>query len=144
MDCRMPGSSVHGDSPGQNTRMGCHALLQWIFPTQESNPGLLYCRQILYHLSHKGRPWILEWVAYSFSRESSQPRNQTRVSCIGGRFFTSWATRAAPTSHDHWQITRSKHYLRFSVAFIWKLGFSGKVDVKKVDNHKRIFRSTFL
>ena len=36
---------------------------------------------------------ILEWVAISFSRESSQPRNQTQVSCIAGRFFTNWATR---------------------------------------------------
>ena len=48
--------------------MGCHALLQGIFPTQGSNPGLLTCRQILYHLSHQGSPRILEWVAYPFSR----------------------------------------------------------------------------
>ena len=34
---------------------------------------------------------ILEWVAISFSRASSQPRNQTWVSCIAGRFFTNWA-----------------------------------------------------
>ena len=34
-------------------------------PTQGSNPGLLHCRQILYHLSHQGSPRILEWVAYS-------------------------------------------------------------------------------
>ena len=40
MDCSLPGSSVHGDSPGKNTGVGCHALLQGIFPTQESNPGL--------------------------------------------------------------------------------------------------------
>ena len=37
MDCTLPGSSVHGDSPGQNTGVGCHALLQGIFPTQGSN-----------------------------------------------------------------------------------------------------------
>ena len=43
-----PGSSVHGDSPGKNIGVGCHALLQWIFPTQRSNPGFLHCRQILY------------------------------------------------------------------------------------------------
>ena len=49
--CSPPGSSVHGDSPGKNTRVGCHALLQGIFPTQGSNPGLLHCRRILYHLS---------------------------------------------------------------------------------------------
>ena len=41
------------------------------------------------------RPWILEWVAYLFSKGSSWPRNQTRISCISGRFFTSWATREA-------------------------------------------------
>ena len=40
------------DSPGQNSGEGCHALLQGIFPTQGSNPVLLHCRQILYHLSH--------------------------------------------------------------------------------------------
>ena len=34
--------------------MGCHFLLQGIFPTQGSNPGFLYCRKILYHLSHEG------------------------------------------------------------------------------------------
>ena len=40
VDCSPPGSSVHTDSPGENTGVGCHALLQEIFPTQESNPGL--------------------------------------------------------------------------------------------------------
>ena len=54
MDCSLPGSSVHGDSPGKNTGVGCHALLQGIFPTQELNPGLPHCRQTLYHLSHQG------------------------------------------------------------------------------------------
>ena len=49
-----PGSSVHRDSPGKNTRVGCHALHQRIFLTQGSNPGLPHCRQILYHLSHQG------------------------------------------------------------------------------------------
>ena len=38
---------------------------------------------------------IPEWVAYPFSRESSQPRSHTGVSCIAGGFFTSWATREA-------------------------------------------------
>ena len=74
MDCSLPGSSVHGDSPGKNTGVGCHALLQGIFPTQGLNPGLPHCRWILYLLSHLGTPWILEWVAYRFSRGSSRPR----------------------------------------------------------------------
>ena len=93
MDCSPPGSSVHGKSPGKNTGVSCHALLQGIFPTQGSNLGLLHCRQILYWLSHRGSPRILEWVAYAFSRWSSRPRNQAMISCIADGFFTSWATR---------------------------------------------------
>ena len=57
MDCSPPGSSVHGDSPDRNTWVGCHALLQGIFPTQGSNPHflhLLHHKQILYPLSHLG------------------------------------------------------------------------------------------
>ena len=88
-DCSPPGSSVHGDSPSKNTRVACYAFLQGIFLTQGLNPGLSHCRGILYCLSYQESPRILEWVAYPFSRGSSQPRNQTRVSCISGRFFTS-------------------------------------------------------
>ena len=82
-----------------NTGVGSLSLLQGIFPTQGSNPGLLHCRQILSQLSHKGRPRILKWVAYPFSRGSSWPRNQTRVSCLAGRFFTNWAMREAHKNH---------------------------------------------
>ena len=44
------------NSPGKNTGMGCHVLLQGIFPTQGLNPGLPHCRRTLYHLSHQGSP----------------------------------------------------------------------------------------
>ena len=44
------------DSPGKNTGVGCHFLLQGIFPTQGSNVGLPHCGQILHHLSHQGSP----------------------------------------------------------------------------------------
>ena len=98
----------------QNTGVGCHFLLQGIFPTEASNLGLPHCRQILYHLSHQVK-WlrayptlanpmdfsppsssihgisqarILEWVAISFSRGSSQPRDRTWVSCIAVRLLT--------------------------------------------------------
>ena len=62
MGCSPSGSSVHGLSQAR--------LLEWvdissswgIFPTQGSNSGLLHCSQILYQLSHKGSPRILEWV----------------------------------------------------------------------------------
>ena len=78
-------------------------ILEWvafpfsrgIFPTQESNPGLLHCRRILYQLNHKGSPRILEWVTYPFSSRSARPRNWTRVSCIAEGFFTNWAIREA-------------------------------------------------
>ena len=102
------------NSPGQNTGVGSLSLLQDIFPTPGSNPGLPHCTWILYQLSHKGSPRILEWVAYPFFRESSQPRNRTGVFCIAGRFFTSWATSEAKSrtlrvkylfqsSHGFWE-----------------------------------------
>jgi len=53
--------------------VGCHALLQGIFPTQGSDPDVPHCRQILYCLSQEGNPRILEWVAYPFSRELPNP-----------------------------------------------------------------------
>jgi len=70
--------------------VNCHAHLQGL------KPGLPHCRWILYPLSHQGNPRILEWIAYPFSRGISQPRNQTGVSGIAGRFFTSRATWEAP------------------------------------------------
>ena len=71
------GSYSPWNSPGQNTGVGSLSLLQGIFPTQGSNPGLPHFRRILHQLSHKGIPRILEWVAYPFSssfptRESNQ------------------------------------------------------------------------
>ena len=83
------------NSPGILLGLSSHSLLQGIFPTQGLNPGLPHCRQILYQLSHKGSPGMLEWVAYPFSSGSSQPRNWTGVSCIVGGFFTNWAIREA-------------------------------------------------
>ena len=77
------------NSLGQITGVGNLSLLQGIFPTQGSNPDLPHCGQILYQLSHKVIPTILEWVAYPFSSRSFSPRNQTEVSCIAGRFFTN-------------------------------------------------------
>ena len=56
VDHSPPSSCVHGDSPGKNTGMGCHAFLQVIFPTQELNQGLLHCRQIFYQLTYQENP----------------------------------------------------------------------------------------
>ena len=71
------------------------SLLHGIFPTQGSNPGLPHCGWILYQLSYRGSPRILEWVICTFSSGSSWPRNQTGISCIAGGFFTNWAIREA-------------------------------------------------
>ena len=90
---RPHGLYIPWNSLGQNTRVGSLSLLQGIFPTQGSKRDLPHCRWILYQLSHKGSPRILEWVAYPFSIGSSWPRNRTGVSCITGRFFTNWAIR---------------------------------------------------
>ena len=60
------------NSRGQNTGVGSLSLLQGIFPTQGSSPGLLYCRQILHQLSHRGSPRILEWVSL-FRQEAISP-----------------------------------------------------------------------
>ena len=46
------------DSPAKNIGVNCHSLLQRIFPTQGSNPGVLHCRQILYCLSFRGRQFL--------------------------------------------------------------------------------------
>ena len=54
LDYTLPGSSVHGIFSGKNTGVGCHLLLQGIFPTQGLNSGLLHCRWILYQLSYLG------------------------------------------------------------------------------------------
>ena len=60
MDHSPPGSSVYGILQEKNIDVGSHSLLQGIFPTQESNPALLHCRQILYQLSYEGCPAAAE------------------------------------------------------------------------------------
>ena len=94
-----PGLYSSWNSLGQNPGVGSCSLLQRIFPTQGLKPGLPHFRQILYCLRHQESPRIFEWVAYPFSRRSSQPRNWTGVSCIAGRFFTNWVTREDFQSH---------------------------------------------
>ena len=55
MDCSPLASSLHGDSPGKNTGVGCHALLQGTFPTQGWNAGLPHCRRILYGVTREAQ-----------------------------------------------------------------------------------------
>ena len=104
MACSPPGSSVHGDSPGKNTGVGCHALLQGIFLAQESNQGLLHCRQILYQLSYQGNPhmWLLtvKWLKANYRKDYSNksliflPRSwkDCIIRIILNRGFIIWGT----------------------------------------------------
>ena len=80
-------------SPGRNTGVGCHFLLQGIFPTQASNSHHLYCRQILYSLSHQASPALLLLLSH-FSRVRLCATPET-------------AAHQAPPSlglsrHEHW------------------------------------------
>ena len=79
-------------------------ILEWVAmlssrgsSTQGSNPGLPHFRWILYHLSHHRSPGILKWVAYPFSKGSSQPRKGTRVSCIADGFFYQLSYQGSPS-----------------------------------------------
>ena len=65
---------------------------------------------------------ILEWVAVPFSSRSSQPRDWTQVSCIAGRFFTSWATREFP---KHWRIDAF-------VLWCWRRLLRAPLDCKEI------------
>ena len=60
VDCSPPGCSVHGDSPGKNTGVGCYALLQGIFPTQESNL-CLKSHALAGRLFTTGATWEAQW-----------------------------------------------------------------------------------
>ena len=90
------------DSPGKNIRVGCHFLLQCMKVKSESEivqscPPLsdpMDCNPLGSSIHGIFQARVLEWVAISFSRGSSQPRDGTQVSCIAGRFFTS-VTREA-------------------------------------------------
>ena len=104
-------------SPGQNTGVGSLSLLQRIFPTQGSNPGLLHCRRILYQLSHKRSSRILERVAYPFSRGSSWPRNQTGVSCIA---YAIWYVKTMLCDHILWVFLFSPSW--------WIMGFHSPIN----------------
>ena len=115
----------HGlwNSPGQNIGVSSLSLLQGIFPTQGANPSLPFCRRILYQLSHKGSPRILEWVAYPFSSRSSWPRNWTRVPCIAGGFFTNWAVCWEDWGKQRrgWQKMRLLESIMIQRTWTWEL-----------------------
>ena len=82
---------------------------------------------------------ILEWVAMPSSRGSSQPRDQTHVSCIAGGFFTSWATREAPTLLLHF-LKLSNSGMYFCVSFM----VFGKRNMSLEARQSRFYSSVWL
>ena len=91
MDCSLPVSYISGDSPGRNIGVGCHALLQEIFPTWGSNPGLLNCRQILYRLSHGFffliKIWFIQYVVLVPGIQQSDLPIHTCISIFFSDYF---------------------------------------------------------
>ena len=78
MDCSLPDSSMRFSR--KNTGVGCHFLLQEIFLTQGLNPGLLYCRQMLYHLSHQGSTLLIrETQIKTKIRYDHKPIRMTKI-----------------------------------------------------------------
>ena len=84
--------------PGQNT--GVPFPFPGDLPNQGWNPGLLHCRQILYQLSHKRSPRILEWVAYPLSRGSSQPKIQPGFPVLQADSFYHLSNQGCPNIRE--------------------------------------------
>ena len=96
------------NSPGQNTGVGGLSLLKGIFPTQGFNPGLLHCRQILYYLSHKGNPRIVEWVAYKAVSEHELVHcNVEQHTCR--KLLKDWVIRWRIEQECHRQTSRGNN-----------------------------------
>ena len=73
MDCNHQLPLSKGIIPARTLEWAAMPFSRGVFPTQGLNSGLLYCRQMLYQLSHQGSPRILEWVAYPFPGEFPDP-----------------------------------------------------------------------
>ena len=114
------------DSPGKNTGVGCHFLLQEIFPTQGSNPGLSHCRQKLYRLSHQGSSILIicttstMWWEWQFtSVSSSQNPTIIRKTLEESKLSESLQNSLISTpqnSSKFFKIIKNKENLRTLVA----------------------------
>ena len=123
MDSSLSFFSVHGGSPGQNTGVGSHYLLQGIFPTQVLNPSFPHCRRILYCLGHQGSPIVTHSInsvymsiPISQSEKAMAPHSSTpawkipwteepgRLQSMGlQRVGHNWATSLSLFTFMHWR-----------------------------------------
>ena len=107
MACSPSGSSVHGILPDKNTGVGCHFLLQGIFPTQGWNLGLLYCSR-LYGLSHQGSPFAFVILLLKLSAFHVRPTFPSH----GGLLYVSWLVfrnrHHSILCVDHWDVMEAE------------------------------------
>ena len=122
MDSSLLGCSVHGDSSGKKTGVGCHALLQGIFLIQEWNPGLLHCRQILYWLSYEGSP------THPIGCFKWKGNPVTSGSLVLGSLCFSGLSLWSPSNHSDAHLRTSSSFSRgfthTSVFFTSKIDFA--------------------
>ena len=92
------------DFPGKKTGVGCHFLLQGIFPIQGSNSGLLHCRQILYHLSYREASYSNKHFLYiyllSFDFSSPVYEFLPGFSILSTTFVWFWSFGTRLISHN--------------------------------------------
>ena len=119
------------NSPGQNTTVGSLSLLQEIFPTQGSIPGLLHCRQIPYLLSHHSPPILGEAQEYWSGLQLPSPWDHSdpgiedsslKSSELACGFFTTYHHLGSPSNKNSGRrtmifpsFTVSEHYLKIKV-----------------------------
>ena len=102
-------------SPWNSPGVGSLSLLQGIFPTRESNPGFPHFRQIIYQLSHKGSPRILEWVVDPFFSRSFWPRKQTQGLLHCRQILYQLSYQGSPYILPPWPISRYQHDVKWFV-----------------------------
>ena len=119
-DCMWPTKLLSPwDSPGKNTGVGCHSLLQGIFPTQGLNLCLLHCRQIPYCLSHQEIPVCIEGDANNiwqliWHRHATSTARESRLHCKHLEHLTGMFQLAIIPVHPHaklWIISINKYFI---------------------------------
>ena len=137
MDCSPPGSSVHGVSLGKNIGVCCHAC-----PSRESSQPRDWNQ--VFHIAGdslpsepSGKPKNTGVGSLSFSRGTPWHKDWTRISCIAGGFFASWATR-------EFQLYSSWNVLWHcpSLGLEWKLTFSSPVATAEVSRFADVLSAT--
>ena len=109
------------NSPGKNTGVDNHSLLQGNFPTQGLNPNLPHCRWILSQLSHQVKPKDTGVGCQSLLQEICPNQELNWVSCIAGGFFTSWAIMEAQAINSRLQIDTLIFYRTCKITFVCML-----------------------